>query len=373
MRLAWLPLIWCVLSLSLGLVWADETVLTTSAHRQAVLFAGPGETYPEAGVLSAGLEVQIVARNQAATWLKVQRLGRDGQVAQAGWLISGVLNRPPDLRYSALPVENLPDAVPQNVRSQSLRRLYAYPVLPVFDEAMRAVYERGQALGRRADTFTKVGDSVSASSMYLEPMAQGDHVLGPHDDLETVIAYYGPQASASVAAQVGLTTYAIFDPFWAAQDVCQPNETPLACEYRVKNPALAFILFGANDARHMTDGQYDEQLRLIIDETLAAGIVPILSTFSVHPQDGLWWQKINLNRRIVALAEEKRLPLVNFWAAARILPDYGLDQDRVHLLQTGFRYLNYNNFPESWYGAALQNLLALRTLQLWQGFLLTPP
>ncbi|MCS6834440.1 MAG: SGNH/GDSL hydrolase family protein [Anaerolineae bacterium] len=371
MRLVWLMLAGCVLSL--GLIRADEAPLTTSAHRQAVLFAGPGETHPQLGLLAAGLEVQLVARNQAGTWLKVQRLGRDGQVAQEGWLISGLLNMPPDLRYSNLPVADLPDAVPQNVRSRSLRRLYAYPVLPVFDKGMRAVYERGQALGRRADTFTKVGDSVSASGMYLEPMAQGNHVLGPHDDLEAVIAYYGPQASPSVAAQVGLTSYAIFDPFWAAQDLCQPNETPLACEYRLKNPALAFILFGANDARHMTDVQYDEQLRLIVDETLNAGIVPILSTFSVHPEDDLWWQKINLNLRIVALAEEKRLPLINFWSAARILPQYGLDQDRVHLLQTGFGYLKYDNFSESWYGAALQNLLALRTLQLWQKFLLTPP
>jgi len=372
MRLAWLTLVCCTLSLGLGLIQADE-IIVTSAYRQAVLFAGPGETHPEAGVLPAGLEVQLVARNQAATWLKVRRLGRDGQVAQEGWLLSGVLNMPPDLRYSALPVESVPDAMPQNVRSQSLRRLYAYPVLPMIDEAMRAVYARGQALGRRADTFTKVGDSVSASSMYLEPMAQGDHVLGPHDDLESVIAYYGPQAAPSVAAQVGLTSYAIFDPFWAAQDICQPNETPLACEYRVKNPSLAFILFGANDARHVNDEQYDQQLRLIVEETLEAGIVPILSTFSVDPEDGLWWQKVNLNLRIVALAEEKRLPLINFWSAARILPQYGLDQDRVHLLQTGFRYLNYDNFPESWYGAALQNLLALRTLQLWQEFLLTPP
>jgi len=361
-----------ILTLTLSLAQADETIVT-SAYRQAVLFAGPGETHRELGVLAAGLEVQLVARNQAATWLKVQRLGPDGQVAQEGWLLSGLLNMPPNLRYSALPIDAQPDAALDNVRSQSLRRLYGYAVLPAIDDSMRAVYERGQAMGRSADTFTKVGDSVSASIMYLDPLAQGDHVLGPHDDLETVIAYYGAQAAPSIAAQIGMTSYTIFDPFWAAQDVCQPNESPLACEYRVKNPALAFILFGANDARHMNDTQYDQQLRLIVDETLAAGIVPILSTFSVHPEDELWWQKIALNLRIVALAEEKRLPLINFWSAARILPDYGLDQDRVHLLQTGFRYLKYDNFAESWYGAALQNLLALRTLQLWQAFLLTPP
>ncbi len=54
------------------------------------------------------------------------------------------------------------------------------------------------------------------------------------------------------------------------------------------------------------------------------------------------------------------MPLINLWSAARALPNYGLDVDRIHMLTSGFDYLYYATGHEAWYGVSLQNLLALR-------------
>jgi hypothetical protein len=53
---------------------------------------------------------------------------------------------------------------------------------------------------------------------------------------------------------------------------------------------------------------------------------------------------------------------MNLWAAARALPEYGLDEDRVHLKHSGFERLKFDTGHETWYGVSLQNLLAIRTL-----------
>src|SRR5690606_27120024 len=101
---------------------------------------------------------------------------------------------------------------------------------------------------------------------------------------------------------------------------------------------------------------------LIVEESLAAGVIPVLSTFSNDPEAPLWWQSINFNLRLADIAAEYEVPLINLWAAARILPAYGLDQDQVHLKNSGFRYIKFTRGNEADYGVTLQNLLSIRML-----------
>ena len=367
MRQWWLVL--CFVGLWLSASFAQTDPLLTQAFRDAIVYQGPSDTYPEAGRLNAGIPVQIVERNELGTWLRVQRIGRDGAIALDAWLMRGYLNLAPELRFSQVPVSDLADAMPETLRSQSLQVLYSAPLIAPFEDNLREVFARGQAQGRDSRKVTKVGDSVSASSAYLELWAQDGALLGAHDDLQATLDYYGAQMSASIAAQVGMTSYVVFDPFWASSADCEPNETPLACEYRLSRASIAFIMFGANDAKHMTDAEYAQQLRLIVQETLDAGIIPVLSTFSMAEDDPLWWQKIEFNKRVLEVGAEYQIPVMNLWAALRSLPERGLEQDGVHLLQTGFNYLKLDTGAETWYGAALQNLLALRLLDALKAFL----
>lgn len=357
-------LILLLLCCTLPIIAQDEP-FTTTAYRQLFVYEGPGRTHDEVvGRLNPGVEVVILERNKIGNWVRINMLGEEGEVNLDGWVVSSYLNYPEDLAYSLIPSnQEIPDANPANVESLALADLYAAPIISPVSAVMIDVFEQGQAAGNQANVITKVGDSLSASRQYLTPFSEDEYILGPYDYLEDALLFYGDSiAEDSIAAQIGMSTYAVFDSFWANDEDCEPNESPLACEYRLKQPAIAFIMFGPNDTRSMNDEQYAGQLRQIVEETLEQSIIPVLSTFSVHPDDELYWQSINFNLRTVKIAEEYEAPLINLWAAAQILPEYGLDEDRIHLKHSGFNQLKYDSGHEIWYGLSLQNLLALRML-----------
>lgn len=343
---------------------ADFASNRTTAFRIAFVFSGPGDTYQQTGTLNPGIPVNIVERNTIGTWVRFHRMDENDAIVQDGWVISGYLNRDADLHFGDIPINTeLPDADTSTVNSQSMAKLYGLSIIPIISDEMIAIYEAGQKTGKLPNVITKVGDSLSASEQYLTPMSRDDNLLGPYDYLQDALDFYGPSmASDSITARIGLTTYAIFDPFWADKARCQSDESPLTCEYRIKKPSVAFIMFGPNDVRHMTNDDYHVQMQTLIEDTLAAGIIPVVSTFSAHPDEQFFWQSINFNLELVALSDEYHFPLINLWAAARILPDYGLDDDRIHLKPSGFMNLKYDTGHEAYYGISLHNLLCLRTL-----------
>jgi hypothetical protein len=336
----------------------------TTAYQAVSLHSGPGHTFLPVDTLNAGVPVTIVERNRIGNWVRVNRVAEDGRVMQDGWVMTGYLNYTNEIRLSQIPVNSeIADADPAQAEYVSTARLYAVPVIPQVSRTMEGVYRYGQALGNRSHVVTKVGDSVSANPMYLNPFSRDDHDLGPYDFLEETLRFFGPgMITNSVASRIGMTTYVVFDPLWADKERCNPGETPLTCEYRRAQPSIAMILFGPNDVRHMTDAEFDVQMRQLVTETIDKGIIPVLSTFSVDPDDTLWWQSINFNLRLSEIAAEFEVPLINFWAAARILPEYGLDEDAIHIANSGFPNIKFSTGHEAWYGTSLQNLLALRML-----------
>lgn len=337
----------------------------TTAYQRVFMYEGPGYTHRQVDVLNAGLPIQIIERNRIGNWVHIVRVTEDGTVAQDGWIESAFLNQDETLRYSQIPVnEDLADHHPENsTEGDVIKELLALPILPQLSEEMVAIYRRGQILGNHSDVITKVGDSLSVSDKYLTIFAQDDYNLGPYDYLEDTLLYYGASASEpSVAARIGLSTYVVFDPLWADKDVCLPNESPLDCEYRIKQPSVAFILFGPNDVRSMTEVEYGEQMRMIVEVTLERGIIPVVFTFSADPDVELWWQSVNFNRELIKIAEDYKIPVINLFTATRWMPAYGLDADGVHLAHSGYAYLKFTNGDEAFYGVTLQNLLALRML-----------
>lgn len=337
----------------------------TTAYRRLIVYTGPGETHDQADFLNAGVPVKIIERNHTGNWVRVVRTTEDGTVAMDGWVISAFLNQDENLHYSQVPVNrDLLDHNPDNVQDGlSIAELYSLPVLPEVSDEMVEIYKRGQILGNHSDVITKVGDSLSVSDKYLTIFAADGYDLGPYDYMEDTLLYYRDSISGtSVASRIGLSTYVVFDPLWADKDLCNPNESPLDCEYRIKQPSVAFIMFGPNDVRSMTEVEYGEQMRLIVEATLERGIIPVVFTFSADPEVELWWQSINFNRELMGIADEYNIPVINLWAATRLLPDYGLDEDGIHLAHSGYFYLKLSKGDEMFYGVTLQNLLALRML-----------
>ncbi len=331
-------------------------------REEAIIRAGPGHTHSQLDRLRWADEIDIIARNRIGNWVKI-RVER-GNTDVEGWIVTGYLALYESIRLSEVPVDDsLPDADPSKVNSRSQAALYAVDVLPDISDAMREVYERGLEAGNHPEVITKIGDSLSASERYLTLMHLTGHELGPYDFLAPTVEFFGPSmAQASVASEIGLSTYGVFDPMWADDEFCEANESPLDCELRRKQPSVVFILFGPNDVRAMTGEAYADQMRMMVEACLDHGTIPVLSTFSADPDEEFWWQSIGFNQVLLDLATEYEVPLINLWAAARILPDYGLDRDQVHLKHSGYEMLHFRAGQEAYYGVSLQNLLALATL-----------
>lgn len=332
---------------------AQEDTQSLTTFRLAYVYAGPSLTYPQVGVLSAGRAIQVIERNHVGTWIRIQEI-RENEIILDGWIISGYLNFDPNLQYGDLPISDLPDAMPESVNSESLSTLYSQAIIPPISDAMIQVFERGQANGNYANVITKVGDSNAVSEQFINIFSVDNYILGSFSYLEDTLLFYRDSTSEdSVATQIGMSSYVVFDSMWADNELCLPEETPLSCEYRLKRPSIAFIHFGHNDVRSMDEINYNNQMRRVIEESLESGVIPVLMTFANHPDDGLFWQGINLNLELLALAEEYDVPLINLWAASQHLPQCGLEADNVHLTHSGFRYLKYDTGHEAFYGVSL--------------------
>lgn len=356
-------LILIILALSTR-VFADASPLVATAYQPVSLLEGPGVTYLQKGRLNVNVPVTIVERNNIGNWVHVQRKGDSGNVITEGWVLSGLLNLSPDLKFSEVPINTtLADAVPENGQF-ALRDLYALPVLPTISDQMKQLYIHGRDdLRNYSYVITKVGDSLSADPLYLRPMSQPMVALGPYDYLADTITYFGASTSVdSVAAHVGMNTYTVLDPTWADKSLCQPNESPLDCEYRRKRPSIALIMYGPNDVLHISDAEYDVQMRAIVDDTIKHGIIPVLSTFSYDPNSRLWNQAVQFNLRLIKIADDYHVPLINLWLAARALPSYGLDTDHTHMKHWGLDNLSFADGYVAFSGAALRNLLSICTL-----------
>lgn len=339
-------------------------------YEVTTVYAGPGVTYPQVGLLPGGVVVRILERNYTGHWLHVVApdsvQNDDGTTDDlTGWILTGYVDMA-GINLSTLPVNDLPDADPNADPPGDMRdALYAVPVVPrAISDAMREVYASGQAMGNRDNAVVKVGDSNSANRLYLTPIGEGNYDLGPYDFLSDTVTHFAESLDhRSVAAQVGLNAFSVFDPLWANSTSCEPNEAPLACEYRTQRPFAAVILFGPNDLRVLNSEDYESQMRRIIEETIAAGVIPVLSTFSANPDAAMYGQALLFNTILTGLAAEYGAPVVNLWLAAGFLPNRGIGGDDVHLTAAG-EAVDFSAGREARFGVTLQNLIVLHTLDV---------
>jgi hypothetical protein len=234
------------------------------------------------------------------------------------------------------------------------------PVIPTVSPAMRAVYQKGLALGNNPHAFSKVGDCETSTPYFLWDFDLGpkNYRLGDYSDLADVISYYaGSFARPSLAAKPGYWAVSVLTPLQADPQKCQPGETPLACEYRSHRPSLALIMFGTNDVSSSRQS-FEKYMRMIIEQSLQVGVVPVLATKADNlERDG------SINALIARLAAEYQLPLWNMWAVFQPLPDHGLQPDGAHLIFAR----NFFDDPAAMQaGWPIRNLSALQVLQTVQ-------
>lgn len=265
------------------------------------------------------------------------------------------------------------------VEAASAIDLAALPVLPQVTDTARELYAQGQELGLNPHVVSKIGDCMTASENFLVPFGSDGYDLGEYDELQPVIDQFtaapargeGYEENAftnpGLATASGFTTVSVLDSLWADPQWCAANESPLACEYRLSQPAFALIMFGTNDILFFDEVSFDGYMREIIDETIASSIVPVLFTFPERPE---FPEKTILFNQIVAkIAQDYDLPLINLYVALEDLPDKGIDvQDPIHLsfpIDGDAGNFTPANLQQ---GYTFRNLITLQALDvLWRG------
>jgi hypothetical protein len=240
--------------------------------------------------------------------------------------------------------------------------LSAYPIVPTSTGRARDIFRQGQAQGRDASVVSKVGDCNSAEWLFLYPFGLNQYNLGEYTYLQGVVDRFSDSfAYQTFAAYNGMHVAAVLDPVWASPSVCQQSESPLLCEFRVHNPSVALIMFGTNDMLVLTPLQFDQSLRRVVDETIQAGVIPILSTFPRHlafPD-----RSVLFNQIVVRVALDFDIPLVNLWLALEPLPAHGIADDGFHLDGPLTRAADLS-LPNLRTGYPMRNLVTLQVLDV---------
>jgi hypothetical protein len=232
------------------------------------------------------------------------------------------------------------------------------PVPGAISDSMRAVYERGLALGNDPTHFSVIGDCQNVSSYFLSAFDQpGEFSLGEeYAYLQPTIDYYqGSFSRTSLAVKGGFNVAAILSPLRADPKSCQKNESPLDCELRAWKPSVVFVSMETWWSEKPEE-EYDKYMRRVIERLLEKGVVPIIATKA----DNLEGDH-GINATIAQIAYDYDIPLWNFWAAVQPLPNHGLSSDHFHLTFARNFFDDPVRMKSAW---PWRNLTALQTLDV---------
>ncbi len=232
------------------------------------------------------------------------------------------------------------------------------PLTPALAEHLADIAGRGT----NDAVFAKVGDSITVSTSFLHCFASaGSTDLDGRSDLEeTLLAFRAGDAGGtspfdrtSAAAGIG----------WNAGTVLDGDPSPLSSEIAAIAPRFAVVMYGTNDVGFENPAWYGENLAAVLDQLIAGGAVPVLSSIPPRDDSAAVDALVPLHDAIaIGLAEARQIPFMNFHDALLPLPGHGLAGDGVHP----------NTYPGGGgcaltadglqYGYNVRNLLALEGL-----------
>ncbi len=248
---------------------------------------------------------------------------------------------------------------PDNVNGIKLDQFVIMP--PAVLENVKQIFAKGQQLGNNAQRFSKVGDSIIEQPHYMVKFDTPDYNLGQYAYLQDVLNYYrGSYGRDSLAVRRGLHSWSWNNPTWADKDQCQPDEGPVACEYRVFKPSVAFIVLGSNDVG--VPDYFRKSMEDLVQFTIDQGVIPIIVTKADRHEGNS-----NINNIILKETAAKfNVPLLDFDAVAGTMPNRGIDpQDGTHLT---FYYAHDYSVPVAFTkGHAVHDLTSVIMLdKLWR-------
>lgn len=358
-------------------------VLIVVARPAAALRVGPGTRFRRVGVIAYGAQVILIERGNSG-WTRV-RTAR----GQSGWVNAQFLQAAQPEPSQAVTLQVAPLTASTETTATVTPTAEPAPAISP-QQAIRvggqaaAIFARGKALGNRANVFSVVGDSLSTDQPFLRNFASsGGYTLGPHAQLQTAIDFFNAPprddvpnsfAHRSLAATIAFNAAAALDPSWTVwtdkQGLCQPNETPLACEFRITRPSVALILLGPEDMQIYDSATFRMHLDRIVDIAIASGVIPVLSTFPTNPADPKFQNAPEFNTAIRQIVAARDLPMIELREWALTLPAQGVKPDGFHLSDDGPAYA-FDGNPALMSGCAMRNLFTLQMLDTLRRDVLT--
>jgi hypothetical protein len=266
------------------------------------------------------------------------------------------------------------------------------PVVPRIDAALqarlRAVTAVGRARGSQPGVFAKVGDSITSSPMFLVPIGCGPVRYGRWSSLRAVVerwstavphGWLDPGCPAATSfTRVGASAA----PGWQVGDLVRlrsatdalcppPARSAIECELDALRPTVALVEIGSNDVV-TRDGEqvdpdgirrFEPQLRQLLRTILDGGVVPVVSTVPPRHRPVEADQLVlQLNRLIIRVAGEERVPLWNYWLALQSSSQFGMAYDWVHPSPAPTGAGDLRDSAMGW-GYNVRNLTALQVLE----------
>jgi hypothetical protein len=300
----------------------------------------------------------IIGRTAESTWSQVLLDGGSG-----GWIATSFID------LGGADITSMP--ITGTAVDSTLTPTYAIGsprVISGITAKSREIFVKGQKLGNRADIFTRVGDSLTATPMFLTPFGSGQYDLGSYSNqLSDVVSYFGGSfGKGSMAAGNGWGADRILQPGFVNPGLCG-NDSPLVCEYRHTKPAVALILIGTNDAGGVDAVVYAGQLRQIVQTSIDMGVIPVLTTLPAKKIDA--WNNARIdefNGIIRSTARQFDVPLLDYWYSLKDLPNQGLSSDGVHPSAPAGGTTGVFTDANLKFGYTMRNLTALQMLDaLW--------
>lgn len=243
--------------------------------------------------------------------------------------------------------------------------LASVPIIPTISGQTRAIYQQGQAVGRAATNFSKVGDCNSSNYLYLTVFSRTNYNLGSYGYLQNTISYYKQGDDSfvrdSISDSPGYLSASVVDAIFRDTVKCGENETLLQCEYRWHNPAVSLIMLGMSDSILMDAGTFRSAMDMIAYTSTTQFVVPVFFTVPASQWANPNFEKtMEFNRIIVEVARHYNVPVVNYWLASQNLA-YGGQNNNIYPSQTTENTGHFTG-NETRDGFTLWNLLVLQVL-----------
>jgi hypothetical protein len=283
--------------------------------------------------------------------------------------------------FVALTMLALGSVFGQEASAANWEDLPVVPALgPVVTRHLEKIVARGESFGNRPGVFAKIGDSITASPSFLQALACRAPRLGAWSELRGTVEFFGEtpvppgteEALCPVSnsySRVGVAAV----PGWRAVDALSRLEASpecgdlpaISCELQLLRPSVALTMFGTNDLTDFTAVQFRRDLARVVMLVAERGTIPVISTIPPRGQRPFSQRVARFNAEIAALAENRALPLWNYWRqmVEPGVPNRGLGEDGVHPSALCPPCTEIDFRPEELrQGYALRNLGALRVL-----------